>query len=343
MLKKLIIFISSLFVFLNINIALSDESNLLPVKKPKLSDQELKKKILINFLKPLPKPIIVENINPTNEIVKKEIIKPKFLIPKKKPLIAGSKKKKEFKISKYYNKKDFNLANKAITEMKKAQWLSALKTAKKAKDKSIYNFIQWRHLLTKGNQASYYEYKSFIDKNEDYPRINRIKYLAEHKLSTNVTTPKKIIDIFSTSEPLSGFGQMILGESFILTGNKEKGAKLIKKGWITAELTKSELRFYRKKFKNYLNAEDYIKRADYLAWNNKYWDLKRLLRYLPKDYELLYNARQLLMSRSYGVDNAISKVPAQLKNDAGLNYDRLKWRRKRSKGSKGSRTRSSGR
>ena len=41
---------------------------------------------------------------------------------------------------------------------------NALKTAKKAKDKSIYNFIQWRHLLKKGNQASYYDYKTFIDK-----------------------------------------------------------------------------------------------------------------------------------------------------------------------------------
>ena len=29
---------------------------------------------------------------------------------------------------------------------------------KKAKDKSIYNFIQWRHLLTTGNQASFYDY-----------------------------------------------------------------------------------------------------------------------------------------------------------------------------------------
>ncbi len=327
--KKIIIFISSLFVLLKISIAVSDESNLLPIKKPKLTDQELKKKILINILKPLPKPIVAEKETPANEIVKKKLVKPKFLVPKKKPLIAGSKKTQEVKISKYYNKKDFNLANKAISEMKKAQWLSALKTAKKAKDKSIYNFVQWRHLLTKGNQASYYEYKTFIDKNEDYPRISRIKYLAEHKLSTNIVSPKKIIDYFSTTDPLSGFGKMILGESYILAGNKEKGIKLVKDGWITAELTKSELRFYRKKFKNYLNAEDYIKRADYLAWNNKYWDLKRLLRYLPKDYELLYNARQLLMSRSYGVDNAISKVPAKFKNDAGLNYDRLKWRRKR--------------
>ena len=213
--------------------------------------------------------------------------------------------------------------------MKKAQWSIALKTAKKAKDKSIYNFIQWRHLITKGNQASYYEYKNFIDKNENYPRIGRIKYLAEHKLSTDTVSPKKIINSFSSSEPLSGFGKMILGESFILTGKSEKGIKLIKEGWITSELTKSELRFYRKKFRKYLSADDYIRRADYLAWNNKYWDLQRLLRYLPKDYELLYNARYLLMSKSYGVDNAISKVPEKFKNDAGLNYDRLKWRRKR--------------
>ncbi len=213
--------------------------------------------------------------------------------------------------------------------MKRSKWSDALKTSKKAKDKSIYNFIEWRHLLRKGNQASYYEYKKFIDKNENYPRIGRIKYLAEHKLSTKNISPNKIIDWYENSMPLSGFGKMILGESLVLTGNKVKGVNLIKEGWISAELTKSDLKFYRKKFKKYLDSEDYINRADYLAWNNKYWDLKRMLRYLPKDYELLYNARQLLMSKSYGVDNAISKVPAKFKNDAGLNYDRLKWRRKR--------------
>ncbi len=251
------------------------------------------------------------------------------MLPKKKPIIAGTTKKDKIITSKFYNKRDFNLAKKAISEMKKLNWVSALKTAKKAKDKSIYNFIQWRHLLSKGNTASFYDYKIFIDANEDYPRIGRIKYLAEHKLSTEKISPKKIIDWFGTSEPLSGYGNMILGESYIIIGNYEKGIQYIKKGWISADLSKNELRFYRKKFKKYLNSQDYINRADYLAWNNKYWDLKRLIRYLPKDYQLLYTARQLLMSKSYGVDNAISKVPKKFKNDAGLNYDRLKWRRKR--------------
>ncbi len=327
MLKK-ILFLIVLFPQVCLtSIAISD---IIPPIKPSQTTEETEKKLLIDVLRPLPKPI---KKTQKKEIKKEDIVKKDkkidFILPKKKPLIAGSEKPKNVKISKYYNKKDFSLANKAISEMKKAKWTTALKTAKKAKDKSIYNFIQWRHLLTKGNQASYYDYKTFIDKNEDYPRIGRVKYLAEHKLSTNKVSPKKIIDWYSSSQPLSGFGKMILGESYILTGEKDKGLNLVKEGWITAELTKSELRFYRKKFKKYLNANDYIKRADYLAWNNKYWDLKRLLRYLPKEYQLLYNARQLLMSKSYGVDNAISKVPAKFKNDAGLNYDRLKWRRKR--------------
>ena len=305
-------------------------SEILPLKKPIQSKEVTKKKLLIDVVRPLPKPITKVETKKTKEkvIVKKKRIDG-IILPKKKPLIAGSKKVSNVKISKYYNKKDFKLAKKAISEMKRSKWSDALKTAKRAKDKSIYNFIQWRHLLRKGNQASYYDYKIFIDKNENYPRIGRVKYLSEHKLSTDKISPKKIIDTFASSKPLSGFGKMILGESYILTDNSEKGVRLIKDGWITAELTKSELRFYRKKYKKYLNSEDYIKRADYLAWNNKYWDLKRLLRYLPKDYELLYNARQLLMSKSYGVDNAISKVPVKFKNDAGLNYDRLKWRRKR--------------
>ncbi len=331
MFKKFLLIIGLIVIF---NKSIQAFAEIIPLKKPAQSIKEKEKKLLVDVLKPLQKPSTKKVIkNEQKQTDYKKVTKKKvnigLILPKKKPLIAGVKKDDPVKKSKYYSKKDFTLAKKALSEMKQAKWTSALKTSKRAKDKSIYNFIQWRHLLTKGNKASYYEYKAFIDANEDYPRIGRIKYLAEHKLSTDTVSPKKIISWFEASEPLSGFGKMILGESYILLGNKQKGISLVKKGWITAELNRSELKFYRKKFKKYLNSDDYIKRADYLAWNGKYWDLKRLLRYLPKDYQLLYTARQLLMSKSYGVDNAIAKVPAKFKNDAGLNYDRLKWRRKR--------------
>ena len=314
---------------MNETVDASEKSKLIPLKKPKLTKQELKKKVLINILKPLPKPQLENKKDLSVEMVKEKDNKPKILLPKKKPLIATTNTKIKITKSKFYSKKDFAIAKKAISEMKKSNWSSAIITANKAKDKSIYNFLQWKHLLTKGNKASFYDYLNFINKNSNYPRIGRIRYLAEHKLSNEEINPNKIINWFQGNELLSGYGKMILGESYILTGQINKGEKLIKDGWITAELSKSDLKFFRKKFKKYLNAEDYVKRADYLAWNNKYWDLKRILRYLPKDYELLYNARQLLMSKSYGVDQAIKKIPQKFKNDSGLNYDRLKWRRKR--------------
>ena len=327
--KKILLITLTLFVgFCHLTFA-SENLKIVPLKKPLLSDSELKKKVLVNILKPLPKPKKIEKKIVNNEIIEKETKKQKYLIPKKKPLIAGKENQLRKIKSKYYSKKDFAIAKKAVTEMKKANWSVAINTAKKAKDKSIYNFIQWRHLLTKGNKGSFYDYLNFINVNKDYPRIGRIKYLSEHKLSNEKISPGKIINWFQDNQPLSGYGKMILGESYVLSGQVEKGRKLIKEGWITAELSKADLRFFRKKFKKYLNADDYIKRADYLAWENKYWDLKRMLRYLPKDYELLYNARQLLMSKSYGVDQAIKNVPQRFKNDAGLNYDRLKWRRKR--------------
>ena len=54
-----------------------------------------------------------------------------LILPKKKPLIAGSKKAVDIKISKYYSKKDFTLARKAISEMKRSKWSDALKSAKR--------------------------------------------------------------------------------------------------------------------------------------------------------------------------------------------------------------------
>ena len=330
--KAIKIVILNIIFLCAVQLAFSQE-NLLPIKKPVLSAEIIEKKISKNILIPLKKPILEQKEKITEIKKKKEEKKISkiqgVILPESKPLIVKKGRAKVSKKSKYYSERDFNYAKQAIQFMEKSNWKDALKVAKKARAKSIYNFIQWQHLLTTGNRASFYDYKEFIERNKNYPRIGRIKYLAEHKMSTQILSPKDIINWFENRKPLSGFGKMVLGESLILTGNNSEGIKLIKEGWITADLSKSDLKFFRKKYKKYLSSDDYIKRADYLAWENKYWDLRRMLRYLPKDYRLLYTARQLLMRKSYGVDSAISKVPQKLKNDPGLNYDRLKWRRKR--------------
>ena len=329
---KIIKFLLINLIFLILPIKLSSDELILPIKKPVITSDFEKKSLISNYLIPKKKPYVINELNIKKTELKKDKIREIeniVLIPKSKPLFVKKDSAILKKKSRHFTEKDFKIANQAIKLMEKRDWFGAEKIARKAKNRSIYDFIQWNHLITTGNKATFFDYKNFIERTQAYPRMGRVKYLSEHKLSTEIMTPKEIIKYFEVDKPLSGFGEIILGESYILTGKINYGISLIKKGWITADLSKNELKSFRKKYKKYLTKEDYINRADYLAWENKYWDLKRMLRYLPKDQQLLYTARQLLMSKSYGVDNAISKVPGYLKNDPGLNYDRLKWRRKR--------------
>ena len=252
-----------------------------------------------------------------------------ILLPPKKPLIVKKQTLRTVKKTRYYSERDFEFAKQAIRFMEKSNWKDAKNTAKKARAQSIYDFIEWRHLLTSGNKATFSEYKRFIERVKDYPRFDRIKYLAEHKINLQNQSPTEIINWFQSNKPLSGYGKIMLGESLIKTGKSGDGIRLIKEGFINADLNTNNLKYIRKKFKKILDTSDYINRADYYAWEGKHWDLKRVIRYLPSEYQLLYTARQILISRGYGVDEAIKKVPKKFKNDAGLNYDRLKWRRKK--------------
>ena len=249
-------------------------------------------------------------------------------MPQKKPKTIR-KTTASVKKSKFLSQKDFERAKIAFSQIKSGKVITGYKTSEKIKDKDFKLFVQWLYLMKSSNNATFSTYETFIRNNSDFPRIGRLQYLAEQKIYLKNSSPKNIIRWFEDFPPVSGTGKLKLGEAYFDLKDINNSKELIKEGWINADLSKSQLRFYRKKFKSILDSEDHIKRADYLAWNKKYWDLKRMLVYLPSDFKALYNARQILMSNSYGVDNAIAKVPDRFKKDIGLEYDRLKWRNRR--------------
>ena len=254
-----------------------------------------------------------------------------FLYPSKKPLIYSVVSTKSKVKSEILKEKDYAHAKNIFKLIKKSKWISALEQTKKVKDKEFKNLITWLYLKQRGNQATFNDYQNFISKNPDYPRIGRLRYMAEHKIILENTSPKSIINWFNDAEPLSGTGKIKLGEAYLNIKETTLGTEFIKSGWVNADLSKRDVRYYRKKFRKILNTSDHLKRADYLAWDNQYWDLKRMIPYLPKKEKLLYNARFILMTNSYGVDKAISDVPKELINDLGLQYNRLKWRTRRNR------------
>ena len=77
MLKKLLFSISLIVSFNLINLSLAE---ILPLKKPSQSKEEKEKKLLIDVLKPLPKPIENKIIKKEEKEIKKKIVKKKTTI-----------------------------------------------------------------------------------------------------------------------------------------------------------------------------------------------------------------------------------------------------------------------
>ena len=305
----------------------------LPLRKPIQQNKKRKERVDSSFLE-------VETSKKIQELKKKNLLndskfvtksKSIFLYPSKKPLSYSNVSTKVESKSKILKEKDYSRAKNIFNLIKKGKWISALQQTKKIKDKDFKNLVTWLYLKERGNQATFNDYKKFIDENSDYPRIGRLRYMAEHKIILENASPQIIINWFADAEPLSGTGRIKLGEAYLKINENELGRNLIKLGWVNADLSSRDVKYYRKKFNKILTVQDHLKRADHLAWNNKYWDLKRMLRYLPKKERLLYNARFILMTNSYGVDRAISDVPKEFINDLGLQYNRLKWRTKRNR------------
>ena len=260
-----LISLAILSFFLTSEYIYSDENKfLLPQPKPSVFKKTKKQ---INTIIPLKKPgqikeskAIAEEKKPDTEkkveskTLKKEELKREkkisFLLPKKKP--------KSYKIvnavekSRILSQKDFEKSKSIFANIKAGKWNTAHKQSAKLKDKDFKEFINWLYLLKTGNNATFSDYQSFIKTNPDYPRIGRLRYLDEQKIYLKNNTANNVISWFDSYPPVSGTGKLKLAEALFSIKKDDNLTNLIKEGWIDASLNKSQLRFYRNKFKRIL-------------------------------------------------------------------------------------------
>ena len=243
-----------LLIFSSVEIALGDNDFIYPKNKPSIFKKKLvdnissankqlpeakpkiiqKNKKISEFTIPQKKPLKREKLEVKQEkpiVIQKEkkpltenIVKKSqslFLLPKKKPTIYRSVEK-DIKSSTVLNDKDFKRAKEVFINIKKNKWSNAFSQTKKIKDKEFTKLVNWMYLKRTSNNATFNDYQRFINENDYYPRISRLKYLAEHKIILKNTTPRTIINWFEKNPPLSGTGKVKLAEAFFKIGENNK-------------------------------------------------------------------------------------------------------------------------
>ena len=215
----------SIFKNFKEDVAKSVGSNL-PQKKPTIQSSKPKK------IEPQKDPIKIEQKKEIENNEIKQVVSI-FIIPKKKP-VTYKVTKKETEKSTILNDKDFTRAKETIKFIKAKKWNSALKSVDKVKDRDFRTLISWMYLKTTGNSATFNDYKKFIERNPDYPRINRIRYLAETKIYLRNSSPTSIINWFEKNPPLGGLGKIKLAEALLEQGKTTEVSSIIKEALITA-------------------------------------------------------------------------------------------------------------
>jgi len=228
------------------------------------------------------------------------------------------------------SKNDKSAAKKALAAGKRSKWTEFRKHQNRVKNPVLNKALYW-HLLTSPNSgASFLEIDGFMKANTAWPQRRRMLIRAE-QVMPHTLEDAAVFKWFGDRHPITPNGTARLASSYLKQGNKEAATKLIQHIWINGNFgAKQERQFYRQ-FRRYMTREDHLERLDRLLWAGKYYPVRRMYRRIHSDYRKLAEARLTLRRFRGGVDRAISRVPDRLKEDPGLVYERLRWRRKKGK------------
>lgn len=217
----------------------------------------------------------------------------------------------------------------ALAAAKSRRWSQATDLVEDIENPTASHIIAWLYLRETGARTPFKARTEFIREHGDWPQIETIKNRAEEAAGDKSLSPDEIIDWFTEYPPQTGPGMAALARAYKDRGLEIKANEIAKTAWLEGTFTRSQERAFLRTFGKIFDQADHQARLERLLWDGHTNSARRMLSKVSRDYRRLAEARIALSTSAYGVDGTIAKVPDALKDDPGLIYERIKWRRKR--------------
>jgi soluble lytic murein transglycosylase len=208
------------------------------------------------------------------------------------------------------------------------EWQRSLRLAALVEDPLAAKTVRWLRMIEDGQPANFATVAQFLIDHPHWPWPEQLQALAEGTI-TDPADHALIRRLFADRPPLTARGHIRYAEALFNIDQDERGRALIRKAWIEGDFSAREEKRFLQKYRRVLTEADHIARLDNLLWDYRRTSAKRILTLVPDGYRRLAEARMRLQRRQNGLDKAIEAVPASLRNDPGLTFDRLRWRRQK--------------
>lgn len=215
----------------------------------------------------------------------------------------------------------------ALKQANRGNWAQAWATIGQSNDPAARDVLNWYAYTQGAPNISFAEISNFVSSHSNWPMLDKIRVEAERNINDS-ESDSSIINWFSKNQPITARGMERYTDALLSKGQISTAKKVLNNWWPKASLTRDQQRNFFAKYNQYLERQSHIERLDDLLRSSEYSNAMAMADTLGGGYPALAAARRGLAQSAGDVNALVNAVPAALKNNEGLLYERLKWRRK---------------
>jgi soluble lytic murein transglycosylase len=218
------------------------------------------------------------------------------------------------------------LARQAVAAARKDHFDEALRLARQSGNKVAPRLVTWMAYVSGRSDADFAQLTAFIDANPDWPMMSNMTKRAEESI-TAATPNAQVLGWFDHHAPTTADGGMAFARSLFAVGRNEQAVAVVRDTWVVQSFGALQERQFLNQFADYLRPEDYWRRMDRLLWDKQEASVQRMMLKVSPGHRAVAQARLALQGGKSNPEPLINAVPANLRDDPGLIFERVRWRR----------------
>ncbi|MEQ9333522.1 lytic transglycosylase domain-containing protein [Thalassobaculum sp.] len=188
--------------------------------------------------------------------------------------------------------------------------------------------LLWLDLQDASRPADFATLAGFLTEHPGWPGEYAIELRAEQVMPAGLPGSTKVF-WFRTHRPRTAAGRLAYLDALDSVGAGDALVQEVRRVWRELDLGNKAFKEFLDRYGRHLRPIDHQDRLDEMLWRGESQAVERTLPLVSGGWRKLADARLRLREGRGGVDQAIEAVPAELRNDPGLLYERIRWRRQR--------------
>ncbi len=206
------------------------------------------------------------------------------------------------------------------------QWSAARAVAARS-DRDTADIYEWLNLAREDENQDFSRYEQFLMTHTTWPMTRRIRAHAERVMDDTIS-PSRIARLYLDAEPVSARGMIAYVRALDSLNRAPEADRRLNEWFKDAGLIVPEQDDILSAFRKRITTTALQARLNNVLVKGDFSNARALARRMGDGYNELVAARIALADRAPDAAYKLARVPQSLRRDAGLLYDRLKWRRR---------------